>query len=89
MLVKQTLLSVHITMVSDESKSNSLSASIDEIMGEKKLVYCYLNTPKSEYRERSEIHFGTAMLSLDNPKVLEGQYYTDRETSGDMYFLAE
>ena len=87
--IKQTLLSIHITLITDESKSKSLSASIDEVLGEIQLTYCYLNTPKSEYRHRSEIHYGTATLSARNPAILEGQYYTDRNTTGDMVFAAE
>ena len=87
--IKQTLLSVHVTLITDESKSKSLSASIDDILGEMQLTYCYLNTPKSEYRCRSEIHYGTATLSLVNPKVLDGQYYTDRMTNGEMFFTVE
>lgn len=86
--IKQTLLSVRVTLTSGESKSNSLSASIDEIHGEKQLTYCYLNTPKSEFRYRSEVHYGTAMLCVDNPNKLTGQYYTDRKTIGDMEFTA-
>lgn len=84
--IKQTLLTVHIMLFTEESKSKSLSASIDEVLGEKQLLYCYINTPKSEYRHRSEIHYGTAILSVENPHKLEGQYYTDRKTCGDMSF---
>ena len=85
--IKQTLLSIHVTLITGESKSNSLSASINEILGEKQLTYCYLNTPKSEYRYRSEVHYGTAMLCVDDPNKLTGQYYTDRKTIGDMSFV--
>lgn len=87
--IRQTLMSVHITLTTDESKSNSLSASIDEILGEMQLTYCYLNTPKSEFRHRSEIHYGTAMLSITNPASLDGQYYTNRKTTGDMSFVVD
>ena len=87
--IRQTLTLIHITLITDESKSRSLSASIDEILGEVQLTYCYLNTPKSEYRERSEIHYGTATLSITGSKTLEGQYYTDRKTRGDMTFISE
>ena len=87
--IRQTLTLIHITLITDESKSRSLSASIDEILGEAQLTYCYLNTPKSEYRERSEIHYGTATLSITGSKTLEGQYYTDRKTRGDMTFISE
>ena len=86
--IHQSLLSIHITLVTDESKSNSISASIDEVIGEPTLTYCYLNTPKSAYRDRSEIHFGTAVLSVRNPNHITGQYYTDRKTIGDMEFYS-
>ena len=86
--IKQTLLSIRITLITGESKSKSLSASINDILGEKQLTYCYLNTPKSEFRHRSEIHYGTAMLCIDDPSKLQGQYYTDRKTIGDMEFTA-
>ena len=87
--IKQTLLSVHITLVTEESKSKSISSSIDDVLGEMQLTYCYLNTPKAEYRKRSEIHYGTATLSITNQRSLEGQYYTDRATSGDMMFVVK
>lgn len=87
--IRQTLMSVHITLTTDESTSNSLVASIDEIMGRMQLTYCYLNTPKSEFRHRSEIHYGTVMLSITDPASLVGQYYTDRKTTGDMLFTVD
>ena len=89
LIIKQTLFSVQITMITDESKSQSISASIKNVLEEEQLIYCYLNTPKSEHRNHSEIHYGTATLSVANPKEINGQYYTDRETTGDMIFYAE
>ena len=87
--IKQSLLSVHVTLITQESRSQSLSASIDEILGEKQLTYCYLNTPKSKVRHRSKVHYGTAMLCVENPNRLTGRYYTDRKTIGDMEFSAK
>lgn len=87
--IRQTLMSVYITLTTDESKSTSLTASIDEISGEMQLTYCYRNTPKSEFRQRSEMHFGTAMFLITDPTFLKGQYYTDRKTTGDMSFAAD
>ena len=87
--IKQSLLSVHVTLITQESRSQSLSASIDEILGEKQLTYCYLNTPKSKVRHRNEVHYGTAMLCVENPNRLTGRYYTDRKTIGDMEFSAK
>ena len=89
LVINQTLLSIHVILISNESKSKSISASIDDILGEKQLTYCYLNTPKVEFRNRSEIHYGTAMLSIANSDILIGQYFTDRCTRGDMEFIAE
>lgn len=86
--IKQTLLSIHITLITEESKSNSISASIDKILGETKITYCYLNTQKSEYRKRSELHFGTVTLCVDNPIILTGQYYTDRKAIDDMTLVS-
>ena len=86
--IKQTLFSIQIIFTTGESKSKSISSSIDDILGEQQLTYCYLNTPNAEVRHRSEIHYGTAMICVDNPKVLRGQYFTDRKTTGDMVLNA-
>lgn len=87
--IKQTLLSIQITLITSESRSTSFVASIDDIYGEMKLTYIYLNTPQMKYSAQSVKHFGTAVFSLNDPMVLEGQYYTDRKTVGDMTFIAE
>lgn len=87
--IKQTLLSINIVLISGESKSKSISSSIDSILGEQQLIFCYLNTPQAAVRNRSEIHYGTAMLCIENPNKLTGQYFTDRKTTGDMIFNAE
>lgn len=86
--IRQTLFSIQIILTSGESKSKSISSSLDDILGEQQLTYCYLNTPNAEVRHRSEIHYGTAMICVDNPQVLKGQYFTDRKTIGDMIFNA-
>lgn len=85
--IKQTLSTVSVTFSTKESKSRSLSASIDEVLGEKQLTYCFMNIPESKYRDRSEIHFGTAMLTILEDGTLKGQYYTERKTLGDMEFV--
>lgn len=84
--IKQTLLTVQVTVITGESRSKSISSSIDFILNEKQLTYCYLNTPQAMVRHRSEIHYGTAMLCIENPREIHGQYFTDRKTTGDMKF---
>ena len=87
--IKQTLLSVSIIFTSGESKSKSITASVDKVLDEWQLTYCYLNVPQANVRERSVIHYGTAMLCVDNSEELIGQYFSDRKTTGDMKFYAE
>ena len=86
--IKQTLLSVNIIFISGESKSRSISSSIDKIYDEWQLTYCYLNIPQANVRSRSAIHFGTAMLCIENPNKIQGQYFSDRKTTGDMKFVS-
>lgn len=87
--IRQSYSTIHITLISGESKSNSLTATICDINGEPSLIYNYMNTPKATYRSNSPIHYGTAVLSLANVKNLVGQYYTDRNTTGDMLLRAK
>ena len=89
MEIKQTLSTVSVILSTNESKSRSLCASIDDVFGEKQLTYCYINQPKSEFRHRSEIHYGTAMLTISEDGSLKGQHFTDRKTIGDMEFWTE
>lgn len=86
MEIKQTFLNINVIVKTNESKSKSLIASIDDIMGEQQLTYCYLNTSSAQVRNRSAIHYGTAMLCVDNPELITGSYFTDRKSTGDMKF---
>ena len=85
--IKQTLLSIKVIFTTGESKSKSISASIDKIQDEWQLTYSYLNVPQAKVRDRSSIHYGTALLSIENTEKLQGQYFTDRKTTGDMKFF--
>lgn len=87
--IKQTLLSINVVFITGESRSNSISSSIEKIQDEWQLTYCYLNVPKANVRARSAIHYGTALLCIENPKEIYGQYFTDRKTTGDMKFWPE
>lgn len=88
--VKQSLFSVFVILTTEESKSKAITADIINRDGEYVLCYSYLNRPKVEVRDRSEIHYGTAILSIGiNAKTLEGEYFTDRNTTGDIFLKAE
>lgn len=82
--IEQTFLNVTVKLGTDESKSNSVMATISEINGSQMLMYTYLNVPRAEILDRSAIHYGTAMLYIDDPKHITGNYFTTRQSRGSM-----
>ncbi len=82
--IKQTFFSLKITLKTEESKSNAITYKFMEQNGEDVLIFTYLNIPKAEFREKSDIHYGTSVLTINNDKSLDGFYYTDRKTRGDI-----
>ena len=83
------MLSINVVLITGESRSRSISSSIEKIQDEWQLTYCYLNVPNANVRNRSTIHYGTALLCIENPEEIQGQYFTDRKTTGDMKFQPE
>lgn len=86
--ISQTFLRVSVKLGTAESTSNSITGTIATVNDEKQLIYTYLNTPRAEIQNRSVIHFGTAMLKVDNPAILTGNYYTSRLSRGSMELKA-
>lgn len=88
-IIDQTFMNIQVRIKTDESRSFSLGASfnIDKDRGQQQLFYSYLNTPKAGVRDRSEIHYGSALLMFDGCVVdeMEGEYWTSRETTGEMH----
>lgn len=86
--IKQTFFNVQIKIKTNESRSHSIGASfdIDKDRGLEQLIYSFINTPKSSVRDRSEIHYGSTLLTFEGFKIntMEGQYWTDRETTGEI-----
>jgi len=84
--IKQSFFNILIEIKTNESSSISVSESfdIDKDRGYQRLVYSYVNTPKMNVRKGSPMHYGTAILEFDGFYVeeMEGQYWTDRETTG-------
>lgn len=89
--IDQTFLNVQIRIKTEESRSFSIGASfdIDKDRGQQQLFYSYLNTPKAGVRERSEIHYGSALLVFEgfNVDEMEGEYWTSRETTGEIHLV--
>lgn len=90
LIIKQTFTSISCVLVTGESHSYSLTAQIneDDDSGVLQLSYAYTNRPRARVRFRSEIHDGAAILTIKEGEglVLEGEYWTSRKTTGEMYF---
>lgn len=87
--IRQSLFHIQLIIATDESISRSCSASfnIDEFRGEKQIIYSYSNQPFIKHRDHSPIHYGAALLNIaDNNLKLEGHYWTDRRTTGELIF---
>lgn len=86
LVIKQTLLTIHCTVFTVESTSQSISASfcIDSIGGSRCLTYTFRNRPEINIRHRSQIHEGTALFDIigSPANLLKGEYWTNRKTTG-------
>lgn len=87
--IRQSLFHILVIMETNESISRSCSASfnIDELRGENEIIYSYFNQPSSRNRDKSPIHYGATRLTIgENNTKLEGYYWTDRKTIGELTF---
>ena len=91
LVIRQTASQVHATLMTDESKSKSSAARLILEGGAVHLNYLYLNQPRLPLRSHSPIHWGATSLAVaGQPRVtsLEGHYWTDRDTKGELTFHA-
>jgi hypothetical protein len=89
LVVRQTFWSITANLITKESKSCSTTATIeDDGCGQYQLVAQYRNTPRASVRERSEVHHGSFKLDISGQPSsgLEGHYWTDRKTMGELDF---
>ena len=87
MIVRQTASKLSLRLVTAESNSETVSAGIEVCNDGTFEASCtYRNKPKSMYRYRSEVHYGAMLLAVDSatPSRLEGEYWTDRKTTGSV-----
>lgn len=85
--IKQTFMHVQIKCTTNESKSNSIVASfnIDQDRDILQLCYSYQNDPKATLQKKSPIHYGSVILNInEDNNHMEGQYWTSRNTTGEM-----
>ena len=86
LLIRQTATSLTLTLITHESISRSLAATLERRAdGQYDLSWIYENVPPIDQREASPIHFGSALafgIRPRKPALIEGWYFTDRLTTG-------
>jgi hypothetical protein len=91
LVIRQTFSSISCVMYSNESTSSGCAAQMTgEASSEQpRLSFIYSNQPRPTVRDRSEIHDGAAILrvAMRPKRILEGKYWTDRKTTGEIHVL--
>jgi hypothetical protein len=90
LVVRQTARTVSAVLLTDESKSASSLATVGGPEGIASLDYMYTNWPRGRVDHRSRAHRGSASLSVTGLPVtrLQGEYWTDRNTRGELDFAS-
>ena len=89
LVIRQWFWQVTVRLLTRESDSASSLANFTiSPDGVQQLVWVYTNTPRTEVRDRSPIHHGGVVISAprDPTYGLEGAYFTDRKTRGELRF---
>lgn len=89
LVIRQKFSSISCVLYTAESMSVSDAAVLTDNSdtGIATLSYNYQNTPKVSVRDRSVVHLGATVLRLNSSSsewILEGEYWTNRKTTGDM-----
>lgn len=86
-VISQTFSRLSLRLMTEESRSELLGAEVlRSADGTYRLVGVYRNEPKLGVRNRSPIHNGALVLQFAGspPTSLEGHYWTDRDTAGEL-----
>jgi hypothetical protein len=89
-IIRQTFLNLSLRLLTEESNSHLVGT---EIICTADGLYCvagvYRNEPRYRDRARSQIHYGAVWLQvIETPApMLEGHYWTDRNTAGEMRLI--
>jgi len=90
-VVRQTYSTIDVRLFSAESSSVSLSGNfVCDNIGLYTLACTYRNTPTILRRKKSPISHGGLLLSIRGTPIhrLDGEYWTDRNTAGEIVFTA-
>lgn len=89
LVIRQTFSSISARLITSESSSELLAGNIVcSTDGLHCLFGTYLNTPRMQKRDESPMHYGGLLLHVHAgpPIKLQGQYWTDRNTRGELTF---
>jgi hypothetical protein len=85
LVVQQTYSTCRTKLLTEESTSEQLGCELTRLPDGYRLSAVYRNEPKIFVQGRSRIHHGAVLLAVHNhPVSLEGHYWTDRQTSGEL-----
>jgi hypothetical protein len=87
--IDQTLTTICVRLLSDESVSEQVAGTIDlKGSGRRVIAAVYMNTPMIDRRDLSRIHFGGLVLAVHGspPRGLKGEYWTERQSKGKLEF---
>ncbi|MDZ7733896.1 MAG: hypothetical protein U5R31_13280 [Acidimicrobiia bacterium] len=87
--IRQRFTEIEVRMMTKESTSETSSSQLLRKPEDLSVLeYSYSNVPRATVRHRSEVHFGSARLECTGqvPTRIEGSYWTDRRTTGEMVF---
>lgn len=90
-VIRQRFSCITSRLMTEESESISMSVSLNQNSdGLWSLASVYRNTPRATLLDRSVQHFGAFNLDVrgEPPYKLDGQYWTNRNTRGEMRLLA-
>lgn len=89
-IIHQTFSTIKVKQVTVESTSHTIGTGLSKINEAFYLVGTYQNIPKLTNRGKSSIHHGAFNLEVCVNKeiiILEGSYWTDRNTQGEIRFM--
>jgi hypothetical protein len=84
--IKQSLLYVSVKVITNEITSNSIASHFITENDGYVLYYTYITNPLSKYSRENPIQYGTCRLTMKSNVELQGTYWTNRQTIGDINF---
>ena len=90
LVVRQSASIVSVSLLTNESRSTSSLATVSSDGTAVSLDYLYLNWPDLRVQDKSRIHHGSASLIVSGTPTdrLRGQYWTNRDTKGELDFTS-